>query len=148
MNHQESIGKHLSYIYRMGQCYIGKELDKYNIGKGQYIFLFYLYKNDGINQEALTDIIKVDKATTGRAIQKLEKAGFVVRHRNPEDKRAYKVFLTEKGQEMRPFVCSALKRWVEMLLKDFTEEEKELMLKLLKKMFENMDLCAAEEDKK
>lgn len=137
MNNEGLIGKYLSYIYRSGQCYIAKELEKYNIGSGQYFFLFSLYGEDGVSQETLTEKLKVDKATTGRAVQKLLEEGYVERQKDPKDRRAYKIYLTEKGKRMKPIIRRVVHNWVSSLLKDFNEEEKEIMLKLLNKMFEN-----------
>ncbi|PKM83715.1 MAG: MarR family transcriptional regulator [Firmicutes bacterium HGW-Firmicutes-13] len=137
---QESIGKYLSYIYRTSQCYIGKELEQYGIGSGQYTFLLALSQQDGVSQDKLTEMVKVDKATTGRAVKKLVEEGFVVRRRNPDDKRAYQLNLTPKGKRMLPFIQEVLFRWNSIFLKNFTVEERDVTLKLFKKIFENLSM--------
>ncbi len=108
MRGEESIGRYLAYIYRTGQCYVSRELDKYGIGSGQFIFLLALSDKDGVSQDALTEFVRVDKATTGRAVKKLAEEGFIVREKNPEDKRAYQIYLTEKGKRMLPVVREVL----------------------------------------
>ncbi|MDD3840157.1 MAG: MarR family transcriptional regulator, partial [Clostridia bacterium] len=102
MDKDSSIGRYLSYIYRAGHCYIGKRLEEFNIGSGQYGLLLLLSKNDGISQESLSDINKLDKATVGRAIKKLENQGYVVRKQDELDKRAYKLYITPKGEKVVP----------------------------------------------
>lgn len=138
MRGQESIGRYLACIYKAGQCYVGRELAEYGIGSGQYFFLLVLSKKDGISQDALTEVARVDKATTGRAVKKLAEEGFIIRKRNPKDLRAYQIYLTEKGKRMLPVVREVLSRWNNSILKGLTEEEKQLALKLVKKIFDNL----------
>jgi len=59
---QEFIGKAISYLYRYGQIYIGKKIEPYGIGSGQFPFLMRLYREDGINQESLSDYLKLIRA--------------------------------------------------------------------------------------
>ncbi|SCZ08393.1 MarR family winged helix-turn-helix transcriptional regulator [Alkaliphilus peptidifermentans] len=138
MENHVNIGKYISYIYRTSQGYISRELEEFGVGSGQYTILLTLYKKDGINQEELSNIVKVDKATIGRAIQKLTDGGFVIRKRNPLDQRSYCVYLTDKGWELQPMIYKTLSNWMETLLKDFSDEEINKAQELLKKMFQNL----------
>ena len=92
-----------------------------------------LYRRDGISQETLAKALKVSKATSTRAIRNLEKEGYVYRQVDEEDRRAYKVYLTDKGKEMREVVLKKLLAFVDPLLSDFTAEEKEVFRQLLQK---------------
>ncbi|MEW6625026.1 MAG: MarR family transcriptional regulator [Bacillota bacterium] len=132
-----SLGKWISLLYRYGQIYVTKELEPYNIGKGQILFLLALYQNDGVLQEELAQQINIDKGTTARAIGKLEKAGYVTRKPNEKDLRSNQIFLTPKAQEFKPHLCSVLRRWTEILSAGMTEEEVEKAFDLLIKMAQN-----------
>jgi DNA-binding MarR family transcriptional regulator len=57
--------------------------------------------------------LKVSKATSARAIQSLEKEGYVYRERDENDLRAYRVYLTEKGKEMRDIILKKLNSYME-----------------------------------
>lgn len=120
----------------MAQCFINEKLEPYHIGSGQYIFLLVLFREDGINQEILSEIVKVDKATTGRAIKRLIEEEYVYRLRDPEDKRSYQIFLTDKGRLLRPILMDILKEWNSLLLQD--QEEKKQAVELLEKMAKNI----------
>lgn len=134
----DSIGKWISIIHRHLQTYIFKELKPYNIGKGQFIFLMTLMKKDGISQEELSHILDIDKGTTARALKKLEAEGYIKRKKDPHDKRAYMVHVTEAGWELRPILNKLRKNLTEILSLGFTEKEKEQTLLLLKRMAENI----------
>ncbi len=129
-----SIGKNVSIIYRYGQNYLSKKLESLNIGSGQYIFLVNLYKKPGISQEELSDLLRIDKATTAKAIRKLIAEGYVERKIDESDKRAYNVFLTLKGLAVIPTIQTYIKDWESFLMENLTEEEINLAKILLNKM--------------
>lgn len=123
----------IAHIYRSHLAYMVKELEAYGVGSGQFEFLLILYHKDGVSQETLAKILKVSKAKSTRAIQSLEKEGYVYRQRDESDLRAYRVYLTEKGKEMRDLILEKLISFMDILLSDFTLEEKEIFRLLLHK---------------
>ncbi|WP_238883484.1 MarR family transcriptional regulator [Clostridium sp. YIM B02551] len=137
MESSESLGKWISILNRYNQNYISKHLKEYNIGSGQYIFILNLYCNDGISQDKLSDLLAIDKGTTAKAIKKLEEAGYVRRDVDETDRRAYKLYVTQKALDIKPIITRVLNESSSFLSFDFTEEEKLLTLKLLKKMSDN-----------
>jgi DNA-binding MarR family transcriptional regulator len=139
-----SIAISISILQRFGQIFIGKRVESYNIGSGQYVFLIALFKRDGISQEALSKYIKIDKATTARAIKLLEAEGFVKREIDIDDKRAYKVFLTQKAYNLKIDMEEVVGKWLELITSNLTEEEKETAQKLLLKMAANAHACTPE----
>jgi DNA-binding MarR family transcriptional regulator len=123
----------IAHIYRSYLAYMAKELEAHRVGSGQFEFLIILYHRDGISQETLAKILKVSKATSARAIQSLEKEGYVYRERDENDLRAYRVYLTEKGKEMRNIILKKLISFMDILFSDFTLEEKEIFRLLIHK---------------
>jgi DNA-binding MarR family transcriptional regulator len=134
---RDSIPKYISMLYRSGSSYISKRLSKYNIGSGQHTFLAYLYHHDGVTQEQLSNDLYIDKSTTAKALKKLENEGYILRKVDEKDRRAYRVYLTDKGQAIIGDLFSILDEWNDTITKDFSEEEKELSIKLLQRMVEN-----------
>ncbi|AYE34407.1 MarR family winged helix-turn-helix transcriptional regulator [Clostridium septicum] len=133
----EAIGKYISEIYRNSCRFFSKEFLKLNLGVGQYIFLIQLYKRDGINQEELSELLKIDKANTARAIKRLEEEGYVIRIRCKEDKRAYNVFLTDKALDIKEEFFGILQSWENNITQPLTEEEIIIVKKILKKITVN-----------
>src|SRR5690554_5730985 len=132
-----SPGRLISLLFRYFQIYMANELEPYNIGRGQALFLFALYQKDGLSQEKLACSLNIDKSTTARAINKLEKAGYVIRKKNNEDLRSNQIFLTPQAKQFKPKLYSILQQWTEVLSKDMTREEVNTALNLLTKMFQN-----------
>lgn len=52
----------------------------------------------GINQGALADRLDVEPITTCRMVDRLEQASLVERRRDPQDRRAWQLFLTEAAE--------------------------------------------------
>ena len=133
-NIKEPIGKYISQIYRKGRAFISKGLVQYDMGYGQMLFLLQLYRQDGISQEELTEKLSIDKGTTARSIKKLEKEGFIIRLKDEHDKRAYKIYLTDKSKEKQNDVWNVLQEWESILTENITEEERDTLIKKKKKI--------------
>jgi len=134
---ENSPGRWISVLHRYAQCFIVKRLKNYRIGSGQYIFLMELYKCDGRKQEDLATTLNIDKGTTARALSSLEKQGYLVKEVDEVDKRAFRVFLTDKALEVKPYVQEILLEWAEIITLGLSEREAKMALKLLQKMATN-----------
>ncbi|MGA1872209.1 MAG: MarR family winged helix-turn-helix transcriptional regulator [Thermoplasmatota archaeon] len=123
-----SVGRLLAHIHKRTRRYMSTRLAHYGIGGPTYGFLFHLYKKDGISESEITRHMLVDKATTTRALSKLEKLGYVERHQDPQDRRVYKVFLTSKARSIEPDLDKIREEWVHLVLGDFDASERRLFL--------------------
>lgn len=137
VNQQKSIGRLVSCIHRNARIYFQNELEVLDLGSGQIHFLMILYKKDGVNQETLAERLNIDKATCARAIKKLESQGYITRKINPEDKRAYIIYLTEKAKKLKPTIGKIRKNWTKNLLKGFTEKEEKQLFEYLERIANN-----------
>ena len=137
---REPIGKYLSIINRKGNVFITKEISKFGIGSGQVMFLMELYKKGGISQEELSEGLNIDKATTCRAIKKLEEAEFLTRVKDKNDKRAYKLYLTQKSKDMEESIRDVLRICEDHISKNLSEEEVKTLAMILKKICINSNI--------
>ncbi len=133
-----SFGKYTSILYRYNQIYINHQLKPYRIGSGQYFFLIAIHKHDGINQKELTKIMNIDKATTAKALKKLEENNMVTRLKDESDKRYYNIHLTEKGKEFMPVLRKILDDVTSIMSKGMSESDLEMTSYLLELMMKNV----------
>ena len=134
---RQSAGKYISILHRAAHRYFKHNLKQYNIGIGQIPVLMALFHNNGISQENAAKYFNMDKSTTAVAVQQLVNAGYVTKRVNAEDKRAYKLYFTKKGAEIMPHIAKSVTQWTNILLKDFSPEEKTAALDLLDRMSKN-----------
>lgn len=66
--------------------------------RAQWLALKMISQSEGINQGRLADILEVEPITACRMIDRLEESGMVERRRDPADRRAWQLFLTEKSR--------------------------------------------------
>lgn len=97
-----------------------------------------LYRNSGkLRMKAVADLINRDKSTVTHLVNKLIKAGYVVRVPSNEDSREVYVVLTKKAWDMEEKFESISYNLITTAYKGFTEEEKEKLMQLLDKMNTN-----------
>lgn len=131
------IGRLVSMIHRENQKYLSKAFKEYEIGNGgQYAFLKTIIVQPGINQDELSTILKFDKATTARAVKQLEKAGYIDRKNDENDRRVNKLFPTDKASNIYPAIQAILNQLNKEITKNLTEEEEEQLINLLIKISE------------
>ncbi|MBR0599018.1 MarR family winged helix-turn-helix transcriptional regulator [Sinanaerobacter chloroacetimidivorans] len=115
------------------------KLKEHHLQKGQFIFLTRICENPGISLIQLSILLKVDKTTTTKAIQKLIGKGYAMKENHETDKRVYSLSPTEKGLEIYNAVIEEENKNIQICFQDFTEKERVLVYELVKKMRENID---------
>jgi DNA-binding MarR family transcriptional regulator len=132
------LGGLISYLLRAQSAFYTQRLKPYNISYGQFPFLMALYREDGVNQETIAKRLLFNKATIARAIDKLERGGYVNRAQDEYDGRANRIVLTSKGREIKPVIDQLSHEWNSILLSGFTDIERLLLKELMKKIVSNV----------
>ncbi|MGV8905942.1 MAG: MarR family winged helix-turn-helix transcriptional regulator [Acetobacterium sp.] len=97
--------------------------------------LTVLYESDRkLSMGQIAKKIGKDKSTVTPLINKLMTLGYIDKVRNEEDKRITYIILTEKGKQLESKFNTITSEVYETAYKDFTPEEKEIFLRLLKKL--------------
>lgn len=65
--------------------------------RAQWKALLWISRNEGIKQGALAELLEVEPITLCRLVDRMEEAGMVERRRDPADRRAWQLFLTEQS---------------------------------------------------
>nr|WP_293961241.1 MarR family transcriptional regulator [uncultured Fusobacterium sp.] len=101
-------------------------------------FFMVIQHHKNITQEELTSIVCVDKAATTRALKSLEKKGFLVRVKDKNDRRQNRICATEKAQNLFKEVNEELIHFNELLTKNISLEEIDIVYKGLEEMEKNI----------
>jgi DNA-binding MarR family transcriptional regulator len=86
----------LNDVARLLRTAFDRRVKSLGLTRSQWWVLNHLYRNDGITQSELADILEVERATLGRLLDRLETKGWVRREGHADDRRAKRVFLTEE----------------------------------------------------
>ncbi|MDI3487246.1 MAG: hypothetical protein PWQ50_2466 [Methanolobus sp.] len=133
MKQSERIGAKIACIFSHNHHYIENALESYKLKGPMFAFLLTLSHKDGCSQESLARYLKFSKATATRVITTLEKEGYVYREKDENDRRIYRVFISDKGRGVVPAINTALQEWNDILLSDLSDDEEQIFRKLLDK---------------
>ncbi len=84
-----------------------------------------------VSQQALADILAVDRSTMVAFVDELERRGYVRRGRNPGDRRAYALELTRSGASAQRDAAELLEGCERHYLEPLTAAERRQLLELL-----------------
>ncbi|GAA1382999.1 MarR family winged helix-turn-helix transcriptional regulator [Peribacillus frigoritolerans] len=115
------------------------EFKEHNLTKGQYLYLVRICENPGMIQEKLAEMIKVDRTTAARAIKKLEINGFIEKKEDKHNKKIKKLFPTEKGKSIYPFIKRENDYSNTVALEGLSEREVEIISDLLQRVRKNVE---------
>ncbi|MGE1065199.1 MarR family winged helix-turn-helix transcriptional regulator [Megasphaera paucivorans] len=111
---------------------------KYHLQRSQFIFLTRICENPGINQISLSNMLKVDKATTTKAVQKLMAEGYVTKERNAFDKREWNLYPSEKARQVYIPIIAEENRDIAICFSGFNDVERQTACTLLERMTNNI----------
>ncbi len=118
MSEHKEIGKYISIIQRLNNAYFANQLSSYQIGCGQQFFLLQIFKKPGMSLHELASFGHYDKVT--------EMA--------QEDKRIRRIYVTEKATNVVGKTLESVNDWADILLKGFTNEERDAAEQMLIRM--------------
>lgn len=70
------------------------------VTRPQWRVLTTLTRNEGINQGGLAELLEVEPITLCRMVDRLQESGLVERRSDPNDRRAWQLYLTAKAQPL------------------------------------------------
>jgi len=111
----------------------------YRLQKGQFVFLTRVCENPGTNLARLSDLARVDKTTTTKAVQKLVSLGYLDTERDELDGRSQRLSPTEKGLVVYDALIKEENGLIDSCLRGFSPEEIDAVGRYAARLRENLD---------
>jgi len=137
-NMDESIGFIINRASLALKKEFSKRLSPYDLTPEQWSILNRLGEQDGLTQKDIAERTYKDQPNTTRILDKLEKKGLLQRVDNPDDRRAFLIFLTEKGKQLRENIIPISNQLNEDATVGLEKEEYRIAIRLLSKVYENL----------
>ncbi|MEE8824028.1 MarR family winged helix-turn-helix transcriptional regulator [Lentilactobacillus sunkii] len=115
------------------------EFKQYDLTKGQYLYLVRIGENPGLIQEQLAEMVKVDRTTAARAVQKLEAKGLVTRLPDDNNKKIKRLFLSDQGKKVHPIIERENAYSNQIALESLTNTQSAELERLLHIVSQNID---------
>jgi MarR family transcriptional regulator for hemolysin len=96
--------------------------------------LGYLARNEGINQAGLADLLEIRPMTLVRQIDRMQEAGWIERRPDPTDRRARRLFLTDKARPVLGRIWDVSSETQDQVLASLSPNEAEQLIDLLRRV--------------
>lgn len=111
-------------------------LEPFGLTYAQYLVLKKLQAEEGLSAKSLLSELDTDKATLSGIISRLEKADWLRREKDAEDRRLMHIFLTDNAREKLPEIVTMESNCEDVLLFNFKNREVKNFKELFKKLIE------------
>jgi len=115
-----------------------QKLKEDDITPEEWAVLYFLWEEDGVTPKELADLTFKDKPNTNRILENLQKKGFITRSPHPTDRRAYQIFLTDAGRDLRVRLVPKAISLLEKATRTIDEDKIKEMKILLNKIYNNL----------
>ena len=109
--------------------------------RAQWLAVGALRRHPGINQAQLADMLDVEPITVTRILDRLEKAGWIERRMDASDRRANRLYLTDRMNDTMARIRALALDTRREIFSGIDEQDHEALLRILKHVKRN--LCEA-----
>lgn len=134
----DNIGTMLAQVSRLLRRRFDEGAREIGVTRPQWQVLTLLSRNEGINQGGLADLLEVEPITLGRMIDRLQDAELVVRRADPNDRRAWRLYLTGRGEDLIEQLLPVAREAFAVALEGIGEDEQRQMKAVLERMRANL----------
>ena len=101
------------------------------IRDSQMGYVSCICNHPGTSQEQMASYLGLNKGAVAKGIRPLLKEGYIRRIQNEKDRRAYRLYPTEKSRELYAAAEAASEEFFQILTKGMSAEESEIFQSLL-----------------
>ncbi|MBT5413527.1 MAG: MarR family transcriptional regulator [Rhodospirillaceae bacterium] len=99
-NFERSLGFLMHDVSRLLRTEYNRRVRDLGLTRSQWRVLAHLHRSEGVTQTELADILEIEQATLARHLDRLEGAGWLERRPCEKDRRANRLFLTDKPRSI------------------------------------------------
>ncbi len=139
--HKEHYGALIQRLAKNIKYLADENLSNHNVTLEQVKMVHFLnsHEDSGAYQKDIEQKFLIKRSSVTNILNNMEKSGLILRIGDVSDARIKKVLLTDKGKALsntlKDFICNL----ETVIIKDMTEEEMDLFIKLLKKSLSNVE---------
>ena len=113
---------------------VDAHLEQYNIQVRHFGILQLIAGSKPLQQAEIGRLLRIDRTTMVKVIDELQKLNLIERQRDPDDRRAYAIYLTDKGKKLLPEMIERVQQAEQSALSNLTKSEREKLQGLLNKV--------------
>lgn len=141
---EESLAASLAQVARLMRRHFDERARQIGVTRPQWQVLTMLRRQPGINQGGVADLLEVEPITVARMIDRLQEADLVERRADPADRRAWRLFLTKRGETLVEQLIPFSSETIAVALDGVSEAERATVHAVLARMRTNLSRKPAE----
>ncbi len=134
MDFRDSVSYQLSKLTTAHRNLLEKSVQEVGLHSGQVFVLFELWKKDGQRQVDLAEKLNLAAPTVNKILGGMLQADLVTRERYEDDARSTRIYLTDKGRNVREALELKWADIEEQTVMGLTETEALILKQLLAKL--------------
>ena len=136
----ESLGYHCNLTVKAFVSAVEKELKGSGVSPAQYVALAQLIAAGPLSQAELVGRLSITRATGVRLVDRMERDGWVVRHRDRSDERVKLVVPTPRAAEVWEGISGAGRTVVDRAYQGIGPEEVETAKRIMERVRDNLEV--------
>jgi DNA-binding MarR family transcriptional regulator len=133
-----SIGYRIKLLSQLLTRKFSEKLEPFGLTQFHWLVLCCLWETDGLATSSIGDRLQQVGGTLTGVLDRMEERGLIRRGRDPEDRRVWRIWLTDAGKELEqtlPPVALALR---EQLMEGISPEERAVFSQILNRAIANL----------
>lgn len=115
-----------------------RELTTLSLDRYQYVLVLIDDHAEQLSQKALATLLQIDKSYMVTILDHLAKKGFIIREKNPSDRREQIVRLTDQARKDIPLIRTAIELTNNKALQDIPEKNLAIFNRVLQTIQHNL----------
>jgi DNA-binding MarR family transcriptional regulator len=122
----------LAKAYQKAHGQFKARLRPFDLTNLQHLVLEGLWYEEGVTAAELGKLLVLDKATLSGVLDRMVESGWIRKERDPEDGRVFRIYPSDKANQLKKQLIDLRVKANEAMLQSFTAEEKVLFKRLLR----------------
>jgi DNA-binding MarR family transcriptional regulator len=135
---EEDLGFLVARTHRAMRRWLMTLLEPMGLTYEQFRVIRALCEEEDVSQVALADRVNADQTSLARMLDRMTKAGLILRCADPEDSRVNRVTLTEKGRDLALHMMPRRELALGKALEGLSEKEVQELRRVLKQIHRNL----------
>ena len=133
-----SIGFLVGDVARLLRRNFNRRAQALGLSQAQWRALAYLSRQQGVSQASLADRLEIQPITLVHLLDHLQAAGLVTRRPDPHDRRAFRLYLTDRAQPLLARMWSIATQTREQALAGMPIQRQRMLIKSLQHLRQNL----------
>jgi MarR family transcriptional regulator for hemolysin len=125
------IGYLVTDVARLMTTQYNRIMKPTGLTRAQWRVIIQLNRRNGQTQSELAHVLDMGKVSVGGLIDRLEESHWIERRADPKDRRANRIYLTNKADEINDEMTKTGHMLIDQTLRNLSTDERETLINLL-----------------